>query len=291
MAPLGVLTLACRHLVLRVGRCARFRSTLRGHGGVRHGHGGLRHGALAAVGSWRPSRGDPVRGHVEAVPGGLRPATPAGRGAGVLPSSSQASPWHPWVSRRGSAGLGVRGEDRPQAFGAAMRESVNEARHRPRRRPHRAARRGDGALIRAAGLAVLSVVFMALFVLYPLCPARPGQHAGAPLVPGIVVVAPEQAAVFRLRHSARLFRHRGVERAAGAAQGCLAVYSVSLEMAESMVRRTRCWGFGAAVGSSLAARFRHRITASRRARGDGCPVSTTMLLSGPPGPSATPWCS
>ncbi|WP_235586613.1 hypothetical protein [Kocuria rhizophila] len=177
------------------------------------------------------------------------------------------------------------GEDRPQAFGAAMRrESVNEA----LATVLGAALTGLLAVVTGPSSvlqvsAVLSVVFMALFVLHPS--ARHPQ-ANMPVnlwFRGSWSWHREQAAVFRLRHSV-LFGIAALNALLGAAQGCLAVYSVSLDTVESMGVMYALLGFGAAVGSSLAVRFRHRITASNTwvlvATGA---LLTTMLLSGPSG--------
>lgn len=70
----------------------------------------------------------------------------------------------------------------------------------------------------------------------------------------------------------------------GAVQGCLAVYTVSLDSVETMGAIYALLGVGAAVGSILAVRFRHHITASNLMvlAGTGA-LLTSMLLSAPSG--------
>ncbi|MBK4119594.1 MULTISPECIES: hypothetical protein [Kocuria] len=177
------------------------------------------------------------------------------------------------------------GEERPGAFGAAMRrESVNEALATVLGAALTgllAVLAGPSSVLRAS--AILSVLIMLLFVLHPS--ARQPQ-ANMPVHLWRQDHWPTRAqrrTAFRLRHGV-LYGIAALNALLGAAQGCLAVYSVSLDTVESMGVMYALLGFGAAVGSTLAVRFRHRVTAANMwvlvATGA---LLTSMLLSGPSG--------
>ncbi|WP_240625016.1 hypothetical protein [Kocuria tytonicola] len=180
----------------------------------------------------------------------------------------------------------VESENRPEAFGGAMRrESVNEALATVLGAALTgllAVVAGPSSVLRAS--AILSVLTMVLFVVHPSArhpqanmpesqwrrDRRPAPRA-------------QQRAAFRLRHGL-LYGIAALNALLGAAQGCLAVYSVSLDTVKTMGVMYALVGFGAAAGSSLAVRFRHRITAANMwvlvATGA---LLTSMLLSGPSG--------
>lgn len=150
------------------------------------------------------------------------------------------------------------GEERPGAFGAAMRrESVNEALATVLGAALTgllAVLAGPSSVLRAS--AILSVLIMLLFVLHPS--ARQPQ-ANMPVHLWRQDHWPTRAqrrTAFRLRH--------------GVLYGIAALNALL--------------GFGAAVGSTLAVRFRHRVTAANMwvlvATGA---LLTSMLLSGPSG--------
>ncbi|RKQ37164.1 hypothetical protein C1C97_003030 [Kocuria tytonis] len=179
----------------------------------------------------------------------------------------------------------LEGEGRPEAFSAAMRrESVNEALATVLGAALTgllAVVAGPSSVLRMS--AVLSVVIMALFVLHPS--ARHPQ-ANRPIMlwrRDRGATRTQQRAGYRLRHGL-LYGIGALNALLGAAQGCLAVYSVSLDTVASMGVMYALLGFGAAVGSTLAVRFRHRVTAVNMwvlvATGA---LLTSMLLSGPSG--------
>ncbi len=157
----------------------------------------------------------------------------------------------------------LEGQGRLEAFSSAMRrESVNEALATVLGAALTgllAVVIGPSSVLKVS--ATLSLVTIALFVAH-----RSSRYpqANVPVhllrVDRSVPPAP-RTTTFRLRHGL-LYGIGALNALLGAVQGCLAVYSVSLDSVETMGAIYALLGFGAAVGSSLAVRFRHRITAS-----------------------------
>ena len=179
----------------------------------------------------------------------------------------------------------VEGENRPQAFTGAMRcESVNEALATVLGAALTgllAVVAGPSSVLRVS--AVLSVLTMLLFVVHPSA-RQPQANMPADQWRRLRSESrTQQRAAQRLRHGL-LYGIAALNALLGAAQGCLTVYSVSLDTVETMGVMYALLGFGAAMGSTLAVRYRHRITAANLwvlvATGA---LLTSMLLSGPSG--------
>ena len=179
----------------------------------------------------------------------------------------------------------VEGENRPQAFSGVMRrESVNEALATVLGAALTgllAVVVGPSSVLRVS--AVLCVLTMLLFVAHPSArhpQANVPAHQWRRVRTDSKV---QQRSVLRLRHGL-VYGIAALNALLGAVQGCLAVYSVSLDTVEAMGVMYALLGFGAAVGSTIAVRFRHRITAANLwvlvATGA---LLTSMLLSGPSG--------
>lgn len=178
----------------------------------------------------------------------------------------------------------LRAQDRSQAFPAAMRrESVNEGLATVLGAALTgllAVTMGPAVVLRFA--AVWTVLITAAFVLHSSarCP-----RADMPLwswrrprgAPG------RSRAVFRLSHGL-IYGVAALNALMGAVLGCLVVYSVSLDSVETMGVIYALLGFGAAVGSSLAVRFRRRLSAENMwiLAATGA-LLASMLMSGPSG--------
>lgn len=89
--------------------------------------------------------------------------------------------------------------------------------------------------------------------------------------------------MFRLSHGL-IYGVAALNALMGAVLGCLVVYSVSLDSVETMGVIYALLGFGAAVGSSLAVRFRRRLSAENMwiLAATGA-LLASMLMSGPSG--------
>ncbi|MDO4918547.1 hypothetical protein [Kocuria sp.] len=179
----------------------------------------------------------------------------------------------------------VHGEHRPGDFGSAMRrESVNEALATVLAAALTgllAVLTGPDSVLRVS--AALSLVTMALFVAHPSARHPQANMPATRWWRRQGITHSEQLAALRLRHEL-VYGIAALNALLGAAQGCLTVNSVSLESVESMGVMYALLGFGAAVGSSLAVRFRHRITAANMwvLMATGA-LLTSMLFSGPSG--------
>ena len=179
----------------------------------------------------------------------------------------------------------LQGQGRLEAFSSAMRrESVNEALATVLGAALTgllAVVIGPSSVLKVS--ATLSLVTIAFFVAH-----RSSRYPQANMPVHLLwrdcsPLGVPRSTTFRLRHGL-LYGIGALSALLGAVQGCLAVYSVSLDSGETMGAIYALLGFGAAVGSSLAVRFRHRITASNMMvlSGTGALVAS-MLLSAPSG--------
>ena len=177
----------------------------------------------------------------------------------------------------------LRGQDRSQAFPAAMRrESVNEGLATVLGAALTgllAVTLGPAMVLRFA--AVWTVLITAAFVLhssarYPRA-NMPLWSWRRPRSPG------RRRAVFRLSHGL-IYGVAALNALMGAVLGCLVVYSVSLDSVETMGVIYAVLGFGAAVGSILAVRYRRRLSAANMwiLAATGA-LLASMLMSGPSG--------